>query len=331
MEKQIKKIISLLVLGLFCLPSKVVAVDVNELTDTVNKLSGNTGSPDSVKLFVLMTVLTLIPALLVLTTSFTRIIMVLSFVRSSLGTQQTPPNQVLMGIALFLTFFIMQPVYNEVNKTAIQPLIKDEITQAEAIGLAEKPIKKFMLKETREKDLSLFVKHSNQKKVKNPEDFDLAISGEGMFGIRLPDNQLAYTRDGSFAFDQNGVLRNASGNRVEMTLNVPKNNWPKGEPYVREDGQVRVGNVLVGEIPVFDDANSSQLIEVGENQWVLPQGQAAARLANPVIKQHFLEGSNVELAESMSDMIVTQRAYSMNAKVLQATDEMMQRINEYKQ
>lgn len=161
--------------------------------------------------------------------------------------------------------------------------------------------------------------------------FDLAISGEGMFGIRLPDNQLAYTRDGSFAFDQNGVLRNASGNRVEMTLNVPKNNWPKGEPYVREDGQVRVGNILVGEIPVFDDANSSQLIEVGENQWVLPQGQAATRLANPVIKQHFLEGSNVELAESMSDMIVTQRAYSMNAKVLQATDEMMQRINEYKQ
>lgn len=175
MEKQIKKIISLLVLGLFCLPSKVVAVDVNELTDTVNKLSGNTGSSDSVKLFVLMTVLTLVPALLVLTTSFTRIIMVLSFVRSSLGTQQTPPNQVLMGIALFLTFFIMQPVYNEVNKTAIQPLIKDEITQAEAIGLAEKPIKKFMLKETREKDLSLFVKHSNQKKVKNPEELPIHV------------------------------------------------------------------------------------------------------------------------------------------------------------
>lgn len=175
MEKQIKKIISLLVLGLFCLPSKVVAVDVNELTDTVNKLSGNTGSSDSVKLFVLMTVLTLVPALLVLTTSFTRIIMVLSFVRSSLGTQQTPPNQVLIGIALFLTFFIMQPVYSEVNKTAIQPLIKDEITQAEAIGLAEKPIKKFMLKETREKDLSLFVKHSNQKKVKNPEELPIHV------------------------------------------------------------------------------------------------------------------------------------------------------------
>ncbi|MFI3604759.1 flagellar type III secretion system pore protein FliP [Vagococcus fluvialis] len=169
MKKQIKSIFCLILLGLFVLPTKVIAVDVNELSDTINKISGNTGSSDSVKMFVMMTVLTLIPALLILTTSFTRIIMVLSFVRSSLGTQQTPPNQVLIGIALFLTFFIMHPVYNEVNKVAIQPLIKDEISQSKAIGEAEKPIKKFMLKETREKDLALFVKYSNLEKVKNPE------------------------------------------------------------------------------------------------------------------------------------------------------------------
>ncbi len=169
MKKQIKPIFCLILLGLFVLPTKVIAVDVNELSDTINKISGNTGSSDSVKMFVMMTVLTLIPALLILTTSFTRIIMVLSFVRSSLGTQQTPPNQVLIGIALFLTFFIMHPVYNEVNKVAIQPLIKDEISQSKAIEEAEKPIKKFMLKETREKDLALFVKYSNLEKVKNPE------------------------------------------------------------------------------------------------------------------------------------------------------------------
>lgn len=169
MKKQIKSIFCLILLGLFILPTKVIAVDVNELSDTINKISGNTGSSDSVKMFVMMTVLTLIPALLILTTSFTRIIMVLSFVRSSLGTQQTPPNQVLIGIALFLTFFIMHPVYNEVNKVAIQPLIKDEISQSKAIEEAEKPIKKFMLKETREKDLALFVKYSNLEKVKNPE------------------------------------------------------------------------------------------------------------------------------------------------------------------
>lgn len=169
MKKQIKSICCLILLSLFVLPTKVIAVDVNELSDTINKISGNTGSSDSVKMFVMMTVLTLIPALLILTTSFTRIIMVLSFVRSSLGTQQTPPNQVLIGIALFLTFFIMHPVYNEVNKVAIQPLIKDEISQSKAIEEAEKPIKKFMLKETREKDLALFVKYSNLEKVKNPE------------------------------------------------------------------------------------------------------------------------------------------------------------------
>lgn len=175
MRKKISLSFILSLIGLIGFPFRILAVDVNELTDTVNKLSGNTGSPDTIKLFVLMTVLTIIPALLVLTTSFTRIIMVLSFVRSSLGTQQTPPNQVLIGIALFLTFFIMQPVYNEVNTVAIQPLIKDEISQAESIERAEIPIKKFMLKETREKDLALFVKHGGLKKVENPESLPIHI------------------------------------------------------------------------------------------------------------------------------------------------------------
>ncbi|MGX7023577.1 flagellar type III secretion system pore protein FliP [Vagococcus hydrophili] len=175
MKRKINAKIILIILGLFCLPVSAVAVPVDDLTDTVSKLVGTSGTTDSVKLFVLMTVLTLIPTLLVLTTSFTRIIMVLSFVRNSLGTQQTPPNQVLIGIALFLTFFIMQPVYTEVNTTAIQPLMKDEITQAESIKLAEKPIKKFMLEQTREKDLALFVKNSGKKEVKNPESLPLHI------------------------------------------------------------------------------------------------------------------------------------------------------------
>ena len=175
MKKQLKHFVYITVLGLFCSPLKTLAADVDELTDTVGKLVGTTGSTEPVKLFVLMTVLTLIPTILILTTSFTRIIMVLSFVRNSLGTQQTPPNQVLIGITLFLTFFIMQPTYSEVNKTAIQPLVKDEISQSEAITRAEKPIKEFMLKQTREKDLELFVKTSNQKKVKKPEELPMHI------------------------------------------------------------------------------------------------------------------------------------------------------------
>ncbi|MFW8051983.1 flagellar type III secretion system pore protein FliP [Vagococcus fluvialis] len=175
MKKLIKSLMAFIILCLSFTPLKVIAADVDELTDTVGKLVGTTGSTEPVKLFVLMTVLTLIPTILILTTSFTRIIMVLSFVRNSLGTQQTPPNQVLIGIALFLTFFIMQPTYSEVNKTAIQPLVKDEISQSEAIVLAEKPIKEFMLKQTREKDLELFVKNSNQKKVNKPEELPMHI------------------------------------------------------------------------------------------------------------------------------------------------------------
>lgn len=175
MSKFFKYVSPMIILSLLCFPLRAVAADVDELTDTVGKLVGTTGSTEPVKLFVLMTVLTLIPTILILTTSFTRIIMVLSFVRNALGTQQTPPNQVLLGIALFLSFFIMQPTYSEVNTTAIQPLMKDEITQSEAITLAEKPIKDFMLKQTREKDLELFIKNSNQKKVDKPEDLGMHI------------------------------------------------------------------------------------------------------------------------------------------------------------
>ena len=175
MSKFFKYVSPMIILSLLCFPLRAVAADVDELTDTVGKLVGTTGSTEPVKLFVLMTVLTLIPTILILTTSFTRIIMVLSFVRNALGTQQTPPNQVLLGIALFLSFFIMQPTYSEVNKTAIQPLMKDEITQSEAITLAEKPIKDFMLKQTREKDLELFIKNSNQKKVDKPEELGMHI------------------------------------------------------------------------------------------------------------------------------------------------------------
>lgn len=174
MRKLIKSILSLVAFFLF-FPLNTLAADVDELTDTVGKVIGSSGSTEPVKLFVLMTILTLIPTILILTTSFTRIIMVLSFTRNALGTQQTPPNQVLIGISLFLTFFIMQPTYQQINQTAIQPLLKDEITQSESISLAEKPIKEFMLKQTREKDLELFIKNSNQKKVNKPEDLPMHI------------------------------------------------------------------------------------------------------------------------------------------------------------
>jgi flagellar biosynthetic protein FliP len=106
-------------------------------------------------------------------TCFTRIIIVLSFVRTSLATQQMPPNQVLIGIALFLTFFIMAPVMHEVNKDAIQPLVKGEISQTEAFKKGSLPIKEFMAKHTRQKDLMLFLEYSGAKKPESIGDIPL--------------------------------------------------------------------------------------------------------------------------------------------------------------
>lgn len=112
---------------------------------------------NSLRLLGLLTILSLAPAILIMVTSFTRIIIVLSFLRSALATQQTPPNQVLIGLALFLTFFIMSPIASEINENALQPYLKEEITQSEAIEEALEPLREFMFRQTREKDLALFL------------------------------------------------------------------------------------------------------------------------------------------------------------------------------
>ncbi|SRR5690606_27837498 len=107
-------------------------------------------------LFV-FTILTLAPSILIMMTSFTRIIIVLAFIRNALGTQQTPPNQVLIGLALFLTFFIMAPIGDNINKNAIQPYLDGDIAQERALENAMEPIRNFMFKQTRNKDLTLFL------------------------------------------------------------------------------------------------------------------------------------------------------------------------------
>jgi len=117
-----------------------------------------------------LTFLTLAPAILVLLTSFTRIVVVFSFLRNALGTQQMPPNQVIIGLALFLTVFIMAPVWQEVNTVALQPYMAEEISQLEAIKLAERPIRDFMLSQTREKDLAVFYEISKNPRPQTKED-----------------------------------------------------------------------------------------------------------------------------------------------------------------
>jgi len=116
----------------------------------------------SLQILLLLTVLTLAPTLLVLTTSFTRIIVVLSFVRTALGTQANPPNQVLLGLAMFLTFFVMSPTIEDINKNALQPYLAQKISQSVAIDRAQKPLRAFMFRQTREKDLAVFYSISKE-------------------------------------------------------------------------------------------------------------------------------------------------------------------------
>ncbi|MBA5850680.1 flagellar type III secretion system pore protein FliP [Clostridium sp. cel8] len=115
----------------------------------------------NIKLLIMLTILTLLPSFIMMMTSFVRIIVVFGFLRSAMGTQQSPPNQVLIGLALFLTVFIMYPVYSNINKNAIQPYMENKITQQQAIDRGAKPLREFMLKQTRQKDLKLFVDEAN--------------------------------------------------------------------------------------------------------------------------------------------------------------------------
>ncbi|WNF35448.1 flagellar type III secretion system pore protein FliP [Bacillaceae bacterium IKA-2] len=127
----------------------------------------------TLQLLLLLTVLTLAPSILILMTCFTRVIIVLSFVRSGLATQQMPPNQVLVALALFITFFVMAPVFSEVNETALQPLFNEELTQEEAFEKAATPFKYFMAKHTREKDLALFMGYAEMERPDSIEEIPL--------------------------------------------------------------------------------------------------------------------------------------------------------------
>ncbi len=129
----------------------------------------------SLQILLIMTALGFIPAIVMLMTSFTRIIIVFSILRQALGLQQTPSNQVLVGIALFLTFFIMAPVFDEVNRNAVQPYLNEQLGAVEALDKAQVPIKRFMLAQTRESDLELFVRLSQRTDIASPEEAPLTI------------------------------------------------------------------------------------------------------------------------------------------------------------
>lgn len=159
-KKILLLIIVLLIIALF---SGCSLIDETENTDSESApLGGLLGDrSESVDIILLLTILTILPSILIMMTGFTRIIIVLSLIRNGLGLQQMPPNQVLVGLALFITFFVMSPVIEDVKENAYEPYIQEAITQEEAVDRAMVPIREFMLRQTYKKDLDYFISVSS--------------------------------------------------------------------------------------------------------------------------------------------------------------------------
>ncbi|UCH81530.1 MAG: flagellar type III secretion system pore protein FliP [Nitrospiraceae bacterium] len=145
------------------LTSPAEAIDFKEINSPV------------IEVFLLISFLSFLPAVLIMFTSFTRIVVVLSFLRHAFGGQQVPPNMVIIGLSLFLTFFIMSPTINVITESAITPYIEEDIKFGEAVDEAVPPLKKFMLKQTRQKDIALFVGLTKQEKPVSPEEVNMSI------------------------------------------------------------------------------------------------------------------------------------------------------------
>lgn len=154
---------------LLYLADSASAVTVPTLNIGLEGTQNPTKVATALEIIALLTILSIAPSILLMTTSFTRLIIVFGFLRQALGTQQMPPNQILAGLALFLTFFIMQPVWSQANSTAIRPYLNEEISFDEAVRRVQIPLRTFMFKQTRETDLALFTKLA---KIEDPKDRD---------------------------------------------------------------------------------------------------------------------------------------------------------------
>jgi len=163
-------------MALLAIPALAVAQQngLPAVTSTPAAGGGQTYSL-SLQTLLLLTSLTFLPAALMMMTSFTRIVIVLSLLRQAIGTQSAPPNQVLVGLALFLTLFVMGPVFDKIYVDAYEPLSQDKITMSQAMERGVAPLKTFMMKQTRQADLALYVKMSNTPALQSPEDTPLRI------------------------------------------------------------------------------------------------------------------------------------------------------------
>jgi flagellar biosynthetic protein FliP len=143
--------------------------------DFIKEAQGSKETMLSLQILFLLTVLSLGPSILIMTTCFTRIAIVLSFLKQALGAREIPPSQIIIGLSLFLTAFIMMPVWQDINKNALIPFSNGKMTQEQAFNNAKKPLRIFMLKQTREKDIALFVYAAKTPKPKRPDDVPLPI------------------------------------------------------------------------------------------------------------------------------------------------------------
>ena len=166
-KRWFKLLVLSLTLLLLCiiLSNRASAAPVSFSIDTGNGSGNGSSAYDSLKLLFTFALIAIAPSLLMMMTSFTRIVIVFSFLRNAIGVQQTPPNQVIVGMALFLSFFIMYPVITKMNDTAIAPYSSGVITQAEAVEKVQIPLKEFMLKQTKTQDLNLFLSLSNKNQI----------------------------------------------------------------------------------------------------------------------------------------------------------------------
>jgi flagellar biosynthetic protein FliP len=165
----------LLLASVLLLPTSALADNGMPLINALPTAGGGQNYTLSLQTLILLTSLTFLPAALLMMTGFTRIIIVLSLLRQALGTQSAPPNQVMVGLALFLTFFVMSPTIDKIYLDAYQPLAENKITMQEAMDKGAAPLKAFMMKQTREGDLALFVNMAKIEKIETPEQVPLLV------------------------------------------------------------------------------------------------------------------------------------------------------------
>jgi len=167
---KVKKILSMLGFYILSAPIAQAAISLPNINVSMQNASTPQEFTQGVQVLIMLTILTLAPSIIIMTTAFIRIVIVLSLTRQAIGTATLPPNQVIVGLALILTFFVMSPTLSKINETAYQPYMKNIITQQQALDNSLVPIRDFMFKQTHESELALFVKLAKIQKPKNKND-----------------------------------------------------------------------------------------------------------------------------------------------------------------